>query len=187
MKSLVILLVIQSICYQSCIGERKKSNPDARKVVEDFYAWYIDTAYKIEPGYYQIPPFKKINNSGYIFDKVELSKRLSKIDYLSELFKNDILNKLEVCNQQMKKKKWDYEPEPQFNISECDYLWYDNWVGGQGENINGFNIIKETDTNLGFEFMVEILINKNVFAKSKVNVAKEGKAYKIVSIELVWN
>lgn len=186
MKILLALITLQLFFYQSCATNKTRANPDARKVVEDFYNWYIDT-YKNVFDYYQVPPFKKTGTTEYIFDKDTLSQRLNKIKYISEKYKANLLDKLELCNNEMKKKKWDYEPEPQFNISQCNYLWFDNWVGGQGENIDGFNIISEVDNQSSIEFVVEILIKKKVFTKSKVTVEKEKNTYKVLNIELVWD
>lgn len=28
---------------------------------------------------------------------------------------------------------WDYEPEPEFNINACNFLWRDRICGGVGE------------------------------------------------------
>ncbi|MFZ5972426.1 MAG: hypothetical protein ACOYXA_12610 [Bacteroidota bacterium] len=186
MKTIFSILVINLFFLNSCTADKTKVNPDAKKVVESFYTWYIGDAYSKLFDYYQVPPFKKMGDKEYIFDKNELSERLNKVDYLSDSYKRAILDKLELCNNEMRKRKWDYEPEPQFNIKQCDYLWYDNWVGGQGERINGFNIINETSNQSNIEFLVEILINNKVFTKSKVTVEKEKNSYKISNIELIW-
>lgn len=163
------------------------SNPEARKVVFDFYEWYINDAYKNLHDYYQVPGIKKIGDQKYIFDKNELKNRLDEIPYLSQSYKEEILGKMETCNGMMNKKKWDHEPEPQFDIRECDYLWFDNWVGGQGENISGFNIVSEKEQGPDTEFIVEIQINQKRFTKSKVTVKDENGTFKIATIELVWN
>jgi hypothetical protein len=187
MKIIFVFLLIQPFLCQGCTTDNSTNNSDARKVVESFYKWYIDDAYKNEFDYYQVPPFKKIGDKEYIFDKVELGIRLNKIKQLSEKYKKNILEKLEMCNREMQKKKWQQEPEPQFNIRQCDYLWYDNWLGGQGESISGFKIIKEINSQTGVEFIVEILIDKKLFTKSKVLVEKEKGYFKISNIELIWD
>ena len=87
----------------------------------------------------------------------------------------------------MLKRTWEYEPEPQFNIRQCDYLWYDNWVGGQGENINGFRVVNGTQTGSHVNFNVEILINDKVFTKSIVTLEKIEGNYQISNIELIWD
>lgn len=166
---------------QTNVGHEEKN------VVKEFYAWYINDAHKNKFGYYQVPSFKKMDTSTYVFDKDVLAKRLNTIPYFSKSFKNALLQKLESCNQKMEKIEWEFEPEPEFNIDECNYLWFDNWVGGQGEDIDGFNIISEVSKEHATEFVVEILINKKAFTKSKVLVSKEGNYYKIDNIQLDWN
>jgi hypothetical protein len=185
MKSLYIIL-IPIISSFGCYDKKAKNDSGAKKVVEEFYSWYISDAYKNKFDYYQVPPFKKIAEGKYVFDKDELVRRLNGIRFFSERLKAELLNKLEVCNQQMQKQIWDSEPEPQFNIAECNYLWFDNWVGGQGEEIDGYNVIDEKVQGNNVEIIVEIMINKKRFTKSKVLTVKEGGAYKIDNIELVW-
>jgi hypothetical protein len=187
MKILIAFFIVHSMFSQTGVGTQPQSVSNSRKLVNDFYSWYIKNAYQTTPSYYQIPPFKRLATSQYVFDRDELAKRLNKISYLSEAYKKGLLDKLNECNHQMKKRKWQHEPEPQFNITECDYLWYDNWVGGQGEKVDGFNIVKENPGSSTTDFIVEILINKKVFSRSRVTVGIEERDYKILNIELIWN
>lgn len=185
MKTTFFLFVLQLFFCQGCVSQ--KTNPNARKVVEDFYNWYISDAYKNKFDYYQVPPFKNVGERKYVFDKEELKRRLLEIKYFSKNFRTRLLDKLDLCNDAMSKLDWDFEPEPQFNISQCNYLWFDNWIGGQGENINGFRIVKETNDGSNAEFIVEILINEKVFTKSKVQIEQLENNYLISDIVLIWN
>lgn len=182
-----IYLLVFSLFF--CSSKRtnqtnEENNP--REIIEGFYKWYIHEAYPKVYDYYQIPPYKKVGETKYIFNKTELRARLSKVKFLSNEYINFTLDKLEACNAEMLKIDWDAVPESQFNIRQCDYLWFDNWLGGQGENIDGFRIVSEVNTKDGIEFTVEILINKEIFTHSKVTVKKEEEKYKINKIELVW-
>ena len=186
-----IIVIVHLISCQGCnkLANDKdfRIDPKAREVVNNFYKWYIGDAYQKGSGYYQVPPFKRISDQLYVFDGAELEKRLAKVPFFSNEYRNQLVNKLKLCNAEMSKKIWEYEPEPQFDIGKCNYLWFDNWVGGQGESINDFRIIEENNHETYTEFLVEILIDKVVFVKSKVKVVKESDLYKIDNIMLVWD
>lgn len=187
MNTALLLLIFHSVIIHGCGISNQTPDPKAKKIVESFYKWYINDAYVNNPGYYQTPPFKKLEKGKYVFDKFELRKRLNQIKELSESYKITLLEKLEICNHEMFKRTWEYEPEPQFNIQQCDYLWYDNWVGGQGENINGFRIVNGTQIGSNVNFNVEILINDKVFTKSIVTLEMTEGNYQISNIELIWD
>lgn len=159
-----------------------------RTVVNEFFTWYINETKLRGPSYYQVPTYKKVAPKSYIFDIDDLKKRLRGIPFLSEKFKAAQVEKLKACNAEMQKVSWDSEPESQFNIRACDYLWYDNWVGGQGEDIDGFNIVDETETDNGNSaiFTVQITINGKPFTKSEVEVVRTDSTFKISSIHLNW-
>jgi hypothetical protein len=185
MKTYLYFLTLSLIFCSS--KNQSNDQRDARETIEKFYQWYIHEAYPKVFDYYQIPPYKKICQKKYLFNKNELKVRLEKVKHLSNEYINSSLEKLEICNTEMLKLDWDAEPESQFNTRACDYLWFDNWVGGQGEDIDGFRIVNEVASNDRVVFMVEILIQKDVFTKSKVSVKIEGGVYKITDIELIWN
>ncbi|GCC51974.1 hypothetical protein SanaruYs_22050 [Chryseotalea sanaruensis] len=186
-KIYLYLLVFILIFCSSKRTNQSNDQKNSRETVEKFYLWYIKDAYPKDFSYYQIPPYKKVDQKKYAFDNNEHKARLEKVKYLSKEYINSSLEKLEICNTEMLKLDWDAQPESQFNIRACDYLWFDNWVGGQGEDIDGFRIVNEVASNDRVVFMVEILIQKDVFAKSKVTVKKEDGIYKITNIELIWN
>jgi hypothetical protein len=117
----------------------------------------------------------------------EDKKRINTIDYFSEGFKDKLITRLNNCNQEMRKVKWDYEPEPMFNIVACNYLWGNQWVGGQGEKITGFKIESAQSDSDDFLVIVEILTRDKVFVRSHVLLKKTGKEFKINDINLVWN
>jgi len=163
-----------------------KSNQDSKLVepVECFYSWYITEQYLENPSYYQVPDFEKIGKKSYVFNLTQFQARLDKIPYFSESYKTKLIDQLIVCNEKMQKYEWDFEPEPMFNLEPCNYLWGDQWVGGQGENISDFEI-----DNIDFEnkiVIVQIFIDDNPFVKSTVKLQESSDGYKISDINLEW-
>jgi hypothetical protein len=184
---LVLAVFVSSNCKtEGATGDIPTLNSEPVKIVTNFFAWYIYDSYKQRPGYFQFPPYKKIAENSFIFDLEEFEKRLNEIQYLSNSFKISLVKKLEICNSEMKKMSWDSEPEPQFNIKACDYLWYDNWIGGQGENIDGFKIIDSNVIGDNVEVLVQVSIAGKPFVKVNVDVGLEEKKYKIFNIQLKW-
>lgn len=190
MKNLIVFFGISLIASCDACGQVSKNNTDslseAKAVVTKFYSWYINDIYKNTYGGYLLPRYKKVKNQTYVFDEKELSDKLNKISYLSTNYKNRLMEKLRLCNQEVSKIKWESKPESQFNSKNCGYLWFDNWVGGQGEDIDGFKIIAQTDVANSTKFTVQITINGNPFTKSEVEVIRVDSAYKISSISLNW-
>ncbi|MGK7389154.1 MAG: hypothetical protein ACNS60_02345 [Candidatus Cyclobacteriaceae bacterium M2_1C_046] len=159
----------------------------AETTVKSFYSWYLNEAYPKSTSYYQIPPYKKIDENTFIFDTEEYIKRLNTIPYFSTTYKRMLLNQLEVCNEEMMKIEWDYEPEPMFNIKACNYLWGNQWVGGQGEKISGFEIGKTEIINNNPIYNVNLFTDNGLFVKSVVTLEKEDGQFKIADIKLDWN
>ena len=156
-------------------------------MVAEFYDWYISEAYPTRYDYYQVPPFVKQGKTTYLFDVLEYEKRLRTISALSERFINESVQRLTICNEEMQKIEWEAEPEPQFNIPPCNYLWGDTWVGGQGEEIDGFAIRSSAIQSDGSVVCtVDILIDQEKFVRSDVIVSKQDNIYKIDAIALLW-
>jgi hypothetical protein len=171
----------------NCKSEVKSEAPldsTAVAVVNGFFSWYIEKAYAHKPGYYQLPPYKKLNPESYIFDITEYQKRIGEIEFFSSAFKKTLSDKLNTCNTEMQKVSWDSEPESQFNIKACDYLWYDNWVGGQGENIDGFKIVSETSKTDAIVVLVQMTIDDEPYSHVNVEVKREDGVYRISGIQL---
>jgi hypothetical protein len=190
LKTIPILFLLLSLGLncKSC-DNKINSNPDslAIKTAKEFYNWYIHDVYSKSTGYYQVPTFKKLNETTYIFDLAEFKGRINTIEYFTKDYKKKLVSKLKSCNAEMRKVKWDYEPEPMFNIVACNYLWGNQWVGGQGEKITGFKIESAQSDSDDFLVIVEILTRDKVFVRSHVLLKKTGKEFKINDINLVWN
>ena len=145
-KEIIVLFFAVFLANSCCSQQIPDSDSIAqRNLVSQFFTWYIKEAGIRGSSYYQVPRYKKLSQTSYIFDINDLKKRLDKVFFFSEDFKTRQIEKLKLCNAEMQKISWDSEPESQFNVRACDYLWYDNWIGGQGEDIDGFSIISQTD------------------------------------------
>ena len=189
MKNIFVITILM-IYALSCRSNDNKlvGNEDslAVKTVQGFYSWYIHEAYPKSTSHYQVPDYKKIDGTTYIFDLEDYKERLNTIKYFSKEYKQKLIDKLQACNQEMKETKWDYEPEPMFNIKACNYLWGNQWVGGQGEMIDGFQIDSIKVNNNTAESIVSILIDNKVFVRSILSLKKVGNEYKISDIVLDW-
>ena len=192
---IILTTIILATNFYSCHGLSRSNKNEtiredslAKDVIARFYEWYIFDAYENKYDYYQIPSYSKINETTYVFNEEEYEKRLREVKFLSEKFIENSVIRLNACNGKMRKIEWESEPEPQFNIQECNYLWGDTWIGGQGENINGFTIKSlEVQPDGRVQGIVDILIDKKKFVQSEVMLSKQDEAYKIDAIELVWD
>lgn len=184
--SILILLIFNALPSDSSHIDPNQDSL-ALKTVGEFYNWYINDAYSKSTSYYQVPTFEKLDETTYVFDLREFKERVNTIDYLSENYKKKLVSRLESCNSEMRKVKWEYEPEPMFNIDACNYLWGNQWVGGQGEKIDGFKI-EEVQTNANdASVIVCILIEDKTFVRSHLFLTKKDDQYKIHDIKLIWD
>jgi hypothetical protein len=189
-NKMIIPIAVSMFVTVSCESQSKepasRTNSKESVLTRQFFDWYISEVRENGNSYYHVPPYQKINDTSYIFDIKEFEKRLKKITFFALAFRKTLVAKLEGCNSEMKKVKWDSEPESQFSIKTCDYLWGDNWVGGQGEEISGYEIIGETAEGDAQLVTVQIFVGGKPYAKSQVLVAKEADKYKIFDIRLDW-
>lgn len=193
MKSNILFLLSLHFTAMSCSadsGRTQKTDFDslARQTVNEFYSWYINEAYPISTSYYQMPGYKELNPTSYIFDIDEYKSRLGKIEYFSPEYKERLVKRLSECNEEMLNFEWEYEPEPMFNIASCNYLWGNQWVGGQGENITGHEITSiEIISDTVAICKVNILIEDTTFVKSIVTLERLNNVKpKISDISLQW-
>jgi len=162
-----------------------KQNPDLVTPVKSFYSWYLKEQYGNNSSYYQVPDYKKVSDGVYVFDLTQFQNRLSEIQYFSQSYKTKLINQLKSCNQEMMKYKWDAEPESMFNLKPCNYLWGNQWVGGQGENISDFRIKQVNSKNM--TVVVQILVKDSPFVNSIVELEETEDGLKISDIKLDWN
>jgi len=179
--------VIENIVEKSEQKLRKVlSKEKSKKVVEDFYSWYLLDV-KTGSKYPQVN-YLKIDNETYIYDKSSYIRTLKETPYFSEEYINNISDQFDECNKLIKQVVFKHEPEGGgAGIPECNFLWYDLWIGGQGESMDRFQI---WNTEIKKD---QILITVNLFVEkfnplsSKITVVNENGKYKISNIELVYN
>jgi len=179
--------VIENIVTESEQDIKKlPSKEESEKVVEDFYSWYIHDV-KMDPKYQQ-NNYLKIDNETYIYDKDVYIKTLKEIPYFSEEYINNISDQFDECNNLIKKVVFKNEPEGGgAGIPECNFLWYDLWIGGQGESMDGFQIWDTKIKKDQILITVNLFIGKHNPLSSQVTVVEENGEYKISKIELIYN
>lgn len=188
MKTIPILILLIS---NALISHSNHTNPNqdslARQTVDEFYNWFINDAYPKSTSYFQVPPFERLNETTYIFDLREFKERINTIDYFSNEYKEKLVRRLENCNAEMRKINWEFEPEPMFNIDACNYLWGNQWVGGQGEKITGYKIDEVQKNSEEYSVIVRLLVEDKTFVHSQVFLTKKDDEFKIYDIKLIWN
>ncbi len=171
-----------------------EANPDSlsRKVVNDFYTWYINDVYFKGNYDYDHAPYK--NYSGKFGLDIEVYKeKLNKVVFFSESFKEKLLEQNKKCNEAMLSadlKDFDPEYDADFYLGKnntlCDFLWQSRWFGSQeGENkkfevLDGFSKREGT-----YIYTVQTFIYDKPFTKYEVVIIKEGDFFKIASILLL--
>lgn len=186
-KSIALFYIVLVLGTKSCHSQKNDSIvfPET-EFASRFFKWYLNEIKQKGQSYYQIPTYKKIDSKTYVFDIAEFKKRLEKITFFSNEFKQQLVTKLNLCNSEMKKIVWDFEPESQFNIKACNYLWFDNWVGGQGENISGYEVLNELAEHDCKLVTIQIMVDEKPFTKTKVKVVRIDGSFKISDMELDW-
>ncbi|MDG5817109.1 hypothetical protein QA601_18570 [Chitinispirillales bacterium ANBcel5] len=163
----------------------------ATSLVDEFYNWYIHQIYKTgNSSDYQNAPFKELAPDKYGLDIETYKQKLDKIHYFSEGYKSALISKNLKCSIAMMNSNHEFNPfEEMFHLGEdnhiCNILWYDNWLGGQGENINGYKIsdVYKVDST-SYSIHVHILLDDEVFSTADVTVEFQSENAKISNIDL---
>ena len=165
---------------------RKQEDTLPKKVVHDFYKWYINDIYMKDNYSYTIPSYKKYGPKKYGLDIITYKKKILSIPYFSNNYKIFLIKRCEKCNKDMLSDLWDEEPDPFFNIPSCSFLWKLEWFGNQEEKNNRFDILdkveKRKDT---YYYFVQDYIDNTPFSVFKVEVVKVKDEYKINAISIV--
>ncbi|MEQ9219097.1 MAG: hypothetical protein RLO17_13700 [Cyclobacteriaceae bacterium] len=186
MKTYLLILFLSISLGCKSIPTNVGKDSSAVEIVSKFYSWYINEAYQKSTSYYQVPGYKKVDVSKYIFNVDEYKDRLEDIYWFSDNYKEKLINQLKVCNEELMRFDWDAEPEPMFNLKPCNYLWGNQWVGGQGEKIDGFEIVLSERERELVICNVNILIDNNVFVRSIVTLKEYNDEFQIIDISLDW-
>jgi len=178
-----------SVIQNKILKETNNStNSDSlsRKVVYNFYKWYINDVYLKRIEGYDYAPYKKYGANKYGLDIEAYESKLEEISFFSNSFKLYLIDINKKCNQEMLKEYWDSNPNDEggsFNIPSCQFRWNYRWFGSQeGEN-NKFTILdnfsKENNT---YKYLVQTFMYGEPFTKYEVIVVKENGLFKINSI-----
>jgi len=208
MKYTQFIVYITLLFFISCKEQSKKqtsviqnkilkvtdnnTNSDSlsRKVVYDFYKWYINDVYLKRIRDYDRAPYKKNDKNKYGLDIEMYKKSLKKVSFFSESFKEILIEENRLCSEAMiNSDLGDFDPkyDADFYLENgrniCDYLWQPKWFGNQEDENNKFTILdnfsKENNT---YKYLVQTFMYGDPFTKYEVIVVKENGLFKINSI-----
>ncbi|HYG15412.1 MAG TPA: hypothetical protein VEC12_06620 [Bacteroidia bacterium] len=152
------------------------------KVVDGFYNWYIIENYVGPGSFSSAPATVKITDSLYQLDVEGHIKVLKNTGFFTKRFIEYERKLVEECNQRIIENKWMDDSELDF--SGCDYFSYDRWLGGQGEDIDGHEIVAVGLQGEKRTVEVSILIDGKNFSTARVFTVPENGTYKIDAINL---
>lgn len=150
------------------------------KVVDSFYNWYILENYAGPDSFSSRPRVIQLSDTLYQLDSKGHLEALEKTGLFTERFIENERKLIEDCNKSIIENKWMADSELDF--SGCDYFSYDRWIGGQGEEINGYEIASVLLNDDKQIIKVETLINGSPFMTVLVTTVPEGGSYKIDAI-----
>lgn len=162
----------------------------SKKVIYDFYKWYINDVYLKRIRDYDCAPYKKHGKNKYGLDIEIYKKSLKKVLFFSESFKEVLIEENKLCSEAMVNSdlggfdpKYDADFYLENGENTCNYLWKPKWFGSQeGEN-NKFVILdKFSKENNGYKYLVQTFMYEEPFTKYEIIVIKEKDLFKINSI-----
>lgn len=166
------------------------SDSSSKKVVYDFYKWYINDVYLKRILDYDRAPYKKHDKNKYGLDIETYKKSLKRVSFFSESFKEVLIEENKLCSEAMINSdlggfdpKYDADFYLENGKNTCNYLWKPKWFGSQeGEN-NKFVILDNfSKENNIYKYLVQTFMYEEPFTKYEVIVVKENGLFKINSI-----
>lgn len=130
-----------------------------------------------------MPDVLSDGDSVYFLDSLGYLKKLREANFFSKAYILNQAKAIGTCNKEIQSQKWDANSELDFD--GCEFTTFDQWVGGQGEDIDGFKIVsvlEDTHSNKSPIVTVETLIGGKKFVVILVRVVKEDEDYKIDDI-----
>ncbi|TAJ15399.1 hypothetical protein DMA11_01825 [Marinilabiliaceae bacterium JC017] len=177
----------QKIRNKLSVTEATEKDSLSKKIVYDFYTWYVYNEYPKRRSYYRNAPFKKFNDNTYGLDIEVFKERLEEISFFSESFKDMLIQENIECHKKILEVDWggiNPELEADFNISNCFYRWSNDWFGGQEDGVYDFKLLPQLKKEgEKYIYTVQSLINGIKFNQYKIVVIKENEEYKIDLIE----
>jgi hypothetical protein len=190
----VIRLMTCLISFSACVNKKESSSVSSDsvefesgfiEVVDEFYSWYLKESYGKSNGLGLMPKVLMGENSVYYLDSVGYLKKLRATNFFSKRYISNQAKAVNDCNKEIGLQKWNGDSELDFE--GCEFTTFDQWVGGQGEEINGFNVvsaIQDPGSATNLIVTVETLVDGKKFVRIFVSVVKEGKDFKIDDITI---
>lgn len=152
--------------------------------VTDFYNFYLDSVYENRNiPFNQAPDHIQVRVGVYQLDSVYRDSLFRSWGYFSNGFLAQDLERLKKCNHLLEDEIFEFEPEPWYNIPGCEWQWYDNFIGGQGETVSKVRIDSSYYESNRWIHVVDVLIGEQTFQKLNVAVSHEKGDLRIDKIE----
>ncbi len=156
----------------------------SKKVVHEFYKWYVNDVYFKRIYDYNHAKYKKYDKNKYGLDVPAYRDKINGVKYFSNKFKSSLVERNERCNDEMLKFNWDFEPEPNFNIPACSFIWDTEWFGSQENLDKNFKILNDfIKKDSYYEYTVQSYLNNKPLFQYNIEVIKEDDSFKINSIQ----
>ncbi len=162
-------------------------------VVRDFYSWYIKQEL-VSPTISFSADLKKYPNGYWALDVEKLKEGLTDFNYFSTAFIDFIIKRNQECNEAIQRDKLT-DPDYILSLSNstskyCDFLFYDNWLGGQDAiEVKDFRIVNinyKVKKTLCIVYVESLTTYNDVYSKISIEVIKEKRGYKINYIEVKY-
>ncbi|WP_103867542.1 hypothetical protein ACSTS3_15080 [Aquimarina muelleri] len=172
---------------ESKLQPKQLNKKEAESFVTKFYNWYLSDIYPTKASFYESPPYIK-KEDYYILSKDILLKRLKSVEYFSDKYINLKIEKLKKCNKSLFEKKITIEPEGGMSTKDCYYLDKYDFVVGNGERFDSFEINNSEHVSEGILVSVYLKIGEDKVALSKVlvNKFKDNNPFQIVNVDVDW-
>lgn len=168
--------------------DKSKVLNEPEKVTLDFYRYYLKDIYNTNDSVES--PSAKLNSNGiYQLDTSEHVKFLNESVYFSSTFYENEIPVFEKCNEDLKtvtvEEVTDAGTFPEEFADACDFVFYHQWVGGQGEELNTVDIVK-SEVAQEFAKVTVVVGNRESgpYSYPIVTLKKEIGGWKISDIEL---
>ncbi len=178
----IFWVVIFLLCFSQGKAENFNMGEKASSFIKEFYSWYIREYYSDGNMDLFLPSFIKVDEGKYIFNTKQLCDSLKKHSVFNdEYIINDSIA-ISECNNAMLKEYWDYEPEIEFNLRPCNYLWNDRFIGAMGQKIlhTIVKVVEVKNNKVNLEVM--FYVNDTGYYKKEVLLKYKNDVFSISSI-----
>lgn len=157
---------------------------EAEQVVDSFYRWYICNVYQKDGNGIDNVPVVQVRDSIYGIDVESYIAKLRALPFFHETYLAAFEAELRQCSTAMAAYPNAFQYEST-DIPECPFMYYFQWVGGQGEPIDGFEIVETHVSGDGATCMVNTLIENEVYSGFEIRLFLTQNGYRIVSLKQI--